>query len=241
MCQRKPGARCSSDAKKTILSVAEEVREAEDAFRNAKFAIARSDPDQELDMQLGDARRELFKALAKMNDANLFYNATPEGIKSLEKLLAVSGDSITLKTYELDSIESGQPGLTKVRIELPTEKLLKAKLSLAKDHRAAQSYALEKLTEAELVSPEKAVLLAEVLLKESQDNLTNKKRNIVFWRDEFRKSAADFYHSHSDEDKKKARVAGINEATEKADQIYTQSRFDDLQDYLKSARKHLAA
>lgn len=176
MCNAKPGNRCSPHAREEIISINKQIaaKQAElDEWNEEIDKVRAANPNDddayyyghfEYSM-LSDAKENL---LRKKQEAELVYNATPDGIKSLERLTAVSGNAVINRTfspweyYDMGYYEDDD--LTEeIEVSIPLKRINEAKLQEGINQKKWQSDTLKILKENEAIAPEKAVFIAEAI------------------------------------------------------------------------------
>jgi hypothetical protein len=183
MCEEKPGPRCSSDTLKTLrksyLACVEQQQATTKIFKEW-LEVEETGDSMISDFghyQEYQAARDSFERLTQeLSVANKAYDSTPEGLKSIQKLLDVSGDAVTVKNVQyaehFEDFDTAQDE-KEVNVKIPIRVFLKNKLTIAKEQRAWQTKTLAGLKKAEEVSPSKALFVAQELnkslVKEKQD------------------------------------------------------------------------
>jgi len=249
MCQRKPGPRCSADAKKVIVSLRKSVvlykeRETKAYLAYDRLASLSSDDFIEEFRYENwlESRSDTATVISQLEQANLDYDATPEGIESLKKNSQVAGSSVVSKTYLVRTWDNEENPLAskEVAIKIPKKDLLEDKLKLAAEHRETQSRVLKILSEAEESSLEKALFLAETLQGEAVAKAT-KAASKARESDMLAKaSVKEFFHRDSLDHRDKAISYARTEASENINRYYLTSLATDIESYIKTSRKALS-
>lgn len=179
MCEKKPGPRCSNDALKAVQTLSNKVKEQEELIQTKKssyrepnyFAddydeFEREEENRYIQDSVYGETRKLEDLKNQLRVANRNYDATPDGINSIKRLIAVSGNAYAKRPYTayapyIDDDEN--EGVKNVEIPISKHQKLSRKLKRAEDHREWQSKISKGLKTAETESPAKALFIAKEL------------------------------------------------------------------------------
>lgn len=198
MCEKKPGPRCSADAQKSIVDInakiaAQEIvsKEANQAITDAEDHLRASGYNAGANLGLDWAyenaaiQSDLLRNYRNQREiANLNYNATPEGMKSLEKLMQGAGNAVIQVPATSGSVEmfefTGEKGVT-VNSALSKRKIYADKLANAEAQRNWQRKTLNELVKTEEKGKEVALFVARNLIAtaEAQQTALKNKHNEV--------------------------------------------------------------
>lgn len=198
MCEKKPGPRCSADAHKSIMEINAKVAAQEAVAKQANQAITDAEDhlrasgynagaNLNLDMAYENAAYQsgLLHSYRNQRDiANLNYNATPEGMKSLEQLVQGAGNAVIQVPATSGSMEmfefTGEKGVT-VHSALSKRKIYADKLANAEAQRNWQRKTLNELLKTEEKGKEVALFVARNLISttEAQQTALKNKHNEV--------------------------------------------------------------
>jgi len=178
MCERKPGPRCSSDtivalraASKDFEEVKKHVQEKEAEWKQ----VLETEPNSDLYEDIKSGHDGLVhEARLKKEKASLLFDATPDGLTSIQSLIATSGNTVTVSEiaiYDAEDIQYGGHTQAFVSVRVPVNKNLENRLNAAKEHREWQGKASRLLADSEKESPHKALFVAERLRKELENNI----------------------------------------------------------------------
>lgn len=255
MCEEKPGPRCSSDTLKTLrktaaayseqekvttkvfkewLQVSENSQNEPGGFNHGGYMNDGSSDYQWDSYQI--ERENLDRLDEEVKLANKVYDSTPEGLKSVERLLSVSGNAVTTRTVlntnfsSPSNINASEKDTT---VRIPVRIFLKNRLAIAKEQRDWQTKTLAGLKKAEEVSPAKALFVAQELnrnlVKEKKDLDSKNSANDTDY-------AENVYHlirKTKPEDTLKANIAKILVEQDAIESRigYIDMRLDDLKSY----------
>lgn len=206
MCERKPGPRCSADTAKTLQAIAAKVQAQQVKVDNAKArwddvsgygeqeGVIWPESFENGDKDYGNGwskwREEVEKLETLKADqevANSNYDATPEGLRSLEALLVVTGNSAGRKT--LVSVENRYPYHSKwsepVEFNYSLKALLEKRIAQAKDHRRWQASALESLARAEKEEPSRAAFISTELIDRHESQIEEARHELANANNQF--------------------------------------------------------
>lgn len=169
MCERKPGPRCSADTYKSLVHANDSLREKKQKLAELEAELDFIDPHaeeeyyQETYELVEKAEGEVEDLKTKQQVAKLNYNATPEGLKLLQKRVDEAGDVTVTEHYfsHGENYELKTP--FQVNITVPERKILEGQLKAAKRHREWQHTVSKSLTEMETKDAFKALFVAEEL------------------------------------------------------------------------------
>lgn len=170
MCEKKPGRRCSSDAKNTLSSLATtqkkldaQVTAAQQAEKAAGHNPAEMYAESDLLRDGASLHRE------KVREAQLNYNATPDGLTELDKRIKRESALLREESYKVSDYDFGDDSDDEVKIDLPGAYKAEIAKKAAEKHRAWQSATLKTLEDAEKQSFAQGLLMAQVIRKRIQD------------------------------------------------------------------------
>lgn len=174
--RRKPGPRCSSDTRNALQSISTKAGIQKKIYDEArvKWEEYTAAPDKnpwavEMEWAKCEVEGAKFSALTQqLNDANKAFDATPEGIKSIEQLIAVSGNSVNIQRvlgYGVYDIGGTSSDVKSVEVKVPNKIILENRLTIAKEQREWQGKILKGLKQAEASSPSKALFVTQELKK----------------------------------------------------------------------------
>lgn len=169
MCERKPGPRCSADTYKSLVHANDNLRAVKQKLAEFEAELDFIDPHaeeeyyQETYELVEKAEGEVEDLKTKQQVAKLNYNATPEGLKLLQKRVDEAGDVTVSEHYYWhgEGYELATP--FQVNITVPEKQILEAQLKAAKSHREWQHTVSKSLTEMESKDAFKALFVAEEL------------------------------------------------------------------------------
>jgi len=175
MCERKPGPRCSSDTIVALRAANKELEEAK--VKEAEWEqTAKTDPTnpdfyEEIKSGYGGLVHE---ARLRKEKASLLFDATPDGLASIQSLIATSGNAVTVREialYDEDDIVYHGRTQTFVSVRVPVNKSLENRINVAKEHREWQGKASRLLADSEKESLHKALFVAGRLREELESNI----------------------------------------------------------------------
>lgn len=206
MCERKPGPRCSPDSRVVLQKLSGEYQALKKQVKDAEIVYERLlvkiddthyDAYYELDSVSEENRyfdMEASKVKVKLDKANLIYDATPDGLDSLKKLAAVSGNAKTIKNIRTPWMYVGFNGESddepSIDLALSKKGLIENRSDIAQQHRDWQAKASQLLAEKEKESLAKALFTADLLKNQvEQEEQDDRKRlakldreeNELFW------------------------------------------------------------
>lgn len=172
MCEKKPGRRCSSDARATLSSLSKAQKKLDDQVKAAQRAEFAAGDDPNVYNQSDLLRDNANTHREKLREARLNYNATPDGITELEKRIKKESPLLREETYKISNYDFEEESDDEVKIDLPGAYKAEIAKSAAEKHRAWQSNTLKSLEDAEKQSLEQALFTAQVLRKSIQDKMS---------------------------------------------------------------------
>lgn len=184
MCEKKPGPRCSADAQKSIRDLNAKIENQTAILKQAEKEIDEAEKQFKASGHVGgyamldDAyeRAAHYSSLLgtyrqQLATANLNYNATPEGMKSLEKLMQAAGNSVIQEPASMVPMEEMELFGTKdetIYSPLLKRKLYADKLANAESQREWQRTTLKELTKTEEKGKDYAKFVAINLIANSE-------------------------------------------------------------------------
>lgn len=247
MCEAKPGPRCSSDTKKAYRAARAALEEVATKLAEIEVKMITSDEKVKDSYQeeWTDAMGAFNKAKQRAHEAELDYNATPDGIASLTKLISTAGDAVTTERITVDDPRpyneisydyyDGAPPLS-ITVTAAKKEALQHSLKLAQQQREWQGKMKKILDEAE---PARAQYIAESFhgdLYREVESIREK----FFLSQEFTKEAALNYVRDESPENEKAMASKILEKKAAADKItYLRSRMSDLKAFQETNKKKI--
>ncbi len=186
MCERKPGPRCSADTMRNLRNLnvqlasvndraAEALAVAED-FKRSNQSYYDTDEYEHYEYEVlfedyRDCVVERQKLERKVEVASAEYDATPEGLESVRRLVATVGNAVEVYSFGAMTHEENfqldygteTPEFHKVKVSVPKVIFLKKRLERASSHREWQKSTLRALEDFEREAPAKALFFAQGL------------------------------------------------------------------------------
>lgn len=172
MCEKKPGRRCSSDAKNTLSSLATTQKKLDAQVDAAKKAELAAGDDPNVYNQSDILRDSANTHREKLREARLNYNATPDGLAELDKRIKKESALLREESYKISHYDFDEESDDEVKIDLPGAYKAEIAKNAAEKHRAWQANTLKTLEEAEKQSLEQALFTAQVIRKNIQDKMS---------------------------------------------------------------------
>lgn len=237
MCEKKPGRRCSSDARATLSSLSKAQKKLDDQVKAAQQAELTAGDDPNVYNQSDLLRDNANTHRAKLREARLNYNATPDGLAELEKRIKKESPLLREETYKISDYDFEEETNAEVKIDLPGAYKAEVAKSAAEKHRAWQSNTLKSLEEAEKQSLDQALFTAQVLRKNIQDKISAERKarwekldNFIEKMHAYRNVANANPKANENERQAFGRAVIQNEQI-KYSAEYNEIKFDDLKAY----------
>lgn len=247
MCEAKPGPRCSSDTKKAYRAAHAVLEEASIKLAEieAKMITSTEEVKDSYQEEWTDAVGDFNKAKQRAHEAELDYNATPDGIASLTNLVKTAGEAVTTERIAIDDPRpyneisydyyDGAPPL-RIAVKANKKEALQHSLKLAQQQREWQGKMKKILDEAE---PARAQYIAESFRGELYREVEGI-REKFFLSQEFLNEAALNYARDESPANEKAMASKILEKKAAADQItYLRARMSDLDAFQETNKKKI--
>lgn len=262
MCNPKPGNRCSTHARQELISINQQIaaKQAEidefgqkiDDYRQTKMKELEGSKQNNINdiyeyghEESNDLSREMDKLKTAKANAELVYNTTPDGIKSLEQLTAVSGNAVHMKEFSTsryfadhEIAHSNYP--TKIVIPMSVKQRNNNVLQESLHQKEWQSDVLKVLKENEAIAPEKAVFIAQAFkeyIEKQHKETSNEMLRLYSQQDD---ALYKYARTPSEEYRKTINKAEMEIETKKIRLAYLDMRKNDLTSYIKTAEKKIS-